>query len=101
VTAADPGSSQSLHLVVSDIVAARDALVAPGIKVSEVFHPSTPGANFQLDGSNSPLSGPSPDRASYRSYATFDDPDGNIWLLQEVTTRLADAWTVQRRRLPL
>jgi len=88
VTPAAPGSAQSLYLVVSDIVAARDQLVARGVNVSEVFHPGTPGAHFQPDGSSTRLSGPSPDHASYRSYATFSDPDGNSWLLQEVTTRL-------------
>ena len=88
VTPAAPGSAQSLYLVVSDIVAARDQIVARGVNVSEVFHPGTPGAHFQPDGSSTRLSGPSPDHASYRSYATFSDPDGNSWLLQEVTTRL-------------
>ncbi len=63
--------------------------MARGVNVSEVFHPGAPGAHFQFDGSSSArLSGPSPDHASYRSYATFSDPDGNSWLLQEVTTRL-------------
>ena len=89
MTAAAPGSAQSLYLVVSDIVAARDQLVARGVDVSEVFHPGEPGANFQPVGSSARLSGPAPDRTSYRSYATFRDPDGNSWLLQEVTTRLA------------
>ncbi|HLK64314.1 MAG TPA: VOC family protein [Bryobacteraceae bacterium] len=88
VTAAAPGSAQSLYLVVTDIAAAREALVARGVKVSQVFHPGTPGAHFQVDGSSNRVSGPSPDHASYRSYATFSDPDGNGWLLQEVTTRL-------------
>jgi catechol 2,3-dioxygenase-like lactoylglutathione lyase family enzyme len=88
VTAAAPGSAQSLYLVVSDIVAARNQLVARGVNVSEVFHPGAPGAHFQPDGSSTRLSGPSPDHTSYRSYATFKDPDGNSWLLQEVTTRL-------------
>jgi len=88
VTPAAPGSAQSLYLVVSDIVAARNQLVARGVAVSEVFHPGAPGAHFQPDGSSTRLSGPSPDHASYRSYATFSDPDGNLWLLQEVTTRL-------------
>src|SRR5262249_39168867 len=81
-------SAQSLYLVVSDILAARDQLAARGANVSEVFHPGTPGAPFQPDGSSSRLSGPAPDRTSYRSYATFSDPDGNRWLLQEVTQRL-------------
>jgi hypothetical protein len=76
-------------LVVSDIAAARDQLVARGASVSEVFHPGAPGAHFQTEGSSDRLSGPAPDHLSYRSYATFSDPDGNLWLLQEVTTRLA------------
>src|SRR5262249_56282447 len=88
VTSAAPGSVQSLYLVVSDIEAARDELVARGVEVSEVFHPGTPGAHFQPDGMSSRISGPAPDHTSYRSYATFSDPDGNGWLLQEVTTRL-------------
>ena len=88
VTPAAPGSAQSLYLIVSDIVAAREQLVAHGVAVSEVFHPGVPGAHFQPDGSSTRLSGPSPDQTSYRSYATFSDPDGNTWLLQEVTTRL-------------
>lgn len=88
VTPAAPGSAQSLYLVVSDIVAAREQIVARGVKVSEVFHPGAPGAHFQPDGSSVRLSGPSPDHTSYRSYATFSDPDGNSWLLQQVTTRL-------------
>ena len=88
VTTAAPGSAQSLYLVVSDIVAARNQLVARGVEVSAVFHPGAPGAHFQPDGTTDRLSGPSPDRTSYRSYATFSDPDGNTWLLQEVTSRL-------------
>ena|SRR5580704_2669919 len=89
ITPAAPGSAQSLYLVVSDIMAARDKLAARGVKVSEVFHPGAPGANFQPEGSGIRLSGPAPDHASYGSYATFSDPDGNSWMLQEVTTRLA------------
>jgi catechol 2,3-dioxygenase-like lactoylglutathione lyase family enzyme len=72
-----PGSQQRLELVVSDIKAARDDLIGRGADVSEVFH---------VDGGRA--AGPDPDRASYGSYATFRDPDGNSWLLQEVTTRL-------------
>jgi len=87
VAPAAPGSAQSLYLVVTDIVAARDQLVARGIAVSDVFHLGAPGAQFE-PGSNDRLPGPSPDHTSYRSYATFSDPDGNRWLLQEVTTRL-------------
>jgi catechol 2,3-dioxygenase-like lactoylglutathione lyase family enzyme len=88
VTQVAPGSAQSLYLVVSDIVAARDELVARGVNASEVFHPGTPGAHFQPEGSSARLSGLSPDHTSYSSYATFSDPDSNSWLLQEVTTRL-------------
>jgi hypothetical protein len=73
--------------VVADIAAARADLVAHGAQVSEVFHPATPGAQFQPDGA-SRAGGPAGDRASYSSFATFDDPDGNTWLLQEVTKRL-------------
>ena len=62
-------------------------LVARGIEVSEVFHPGTPGAQFQIDGSGR-ISGPAPEHATYGSFATFRDPDGNGWLFQEVTTRL-------------
>jgi len=88
VTSAAPGSAQGLYLIVSDIEAARDALVARGAKVSEVFHPTTPGAQFQPDGASGRVGGPAPDHASYRSFATFRDPDGNGWLLQEVRSRL-------------
>jgi catechol 2,3-dioxygenase-like lactoylglutathione lyase family enzyme len=88
MTSAAPGSAQGLYLIVSDIEAAREELVARGVKVSEVFHAGTPGAQFQSDGTSGRVSGPAPDHASYRSFATFSDPDGNGWLLQEVTTRL-------------
>jgi catechol 2,3-dioxygenase-like lactoylglutathione lyase family enzyme len=77
-TSAAPGSAQGLYLIVSDIVAARERLVAADIEVSEVFHL----------GADGPASGPAPERASYGSLASFSDPDGNRWLLQEVTTRL-------------
>jgi catechol 2,3-dioxygenase-like lactoylglutathione lyase family enzyme len=75
-------------LVVPDIEAARDELAAHGAEVSEVFHAGTPGVQFQPDGTNGRVGGPAPDHASYSSFATFSDPDGNGWLLQEVTTRL-------------
>ena len=88
VTSAAPGSAHGLYLVVSDIEAARDELAARGIEVSEVFHPGTPGAQFQQDDTSVRISGPAPDHLSYRSYATFSDQDGNGWILQEVTTRL-------------
>ena len=88
ITSAAPGSAQGLYLIVSDIEAAREQLVARGTRVSEVFHPATPGVQFQPDGTSGRVGGPAPDHASYLSYATFRDPDGNGWLLQEVTARL-------------
>jgi catechol 2,3-dioxygenase-like lactoylglutathione lyase family enzyme len=88
ITSAAPGSAQGLYLVVSDIEAARDELAARGVEISEVFHPETPGAQFQHDSTSGRVSTPAPDHASYSSFATFRDPDGNSWLLQEVTTRL-------------
>jgi len=88
ITSAAPGSAQGLYLVASEIAAARDALAASGAQISEVFHPTAPGAQFQRDGTSGRASGPAPDHASYGSFATFSDPDGNGWLLQEVQTRL-------------
>jgi catechol 2,3-dioxygenase-like lactoylglutathione lyase family enzyme len=85
ITPAAPGSAQNQYLVVSDIEAARTELMARGVTVSEVFHPGTPEAQFQPEGR---IAGPAPDHAAYRSFATFRDPDGNGWLLQEITTRL-------------
>jgi catechol 2,3-dioxygenase-like lactoylglutathione lyase family enzyme len=87
ITAAEPGSAQGLYLVVSDIAAARDELAGRGVKVSEVFHPGAPGAQFQPDGTGR-VDGAAAEGASYSSFATFSDPDGNGWLLQEVTKRL-------------
>ena len=87
MTTATPGSAQGLYLIVSDVEAARNKLVAGGIEVSEVFHTSKPGAQFRPD-SNGRVSGLAPDHGSYFSFATFNDPDGNTWLFQEVTTRL-------------
>jgi catechol 2,3-dioxygenase-like lactoylglutathione lyase family enzyme len=80
VTSAVPGSAAGLFLVVSDIEAARAELVDRGVDVSPVLHRAGPG--------KPPISGPDPERRSYSSYATFSDPDGNGWLLQEVTARL-------------
>ena len=77
-TSAAPGSAQNQFLIVSDIEAARSELVGHGVEVSEIFH-------FGPDG---PVGGVDPERQSYGSLATFSDPDGNSWLLQEVTTRL-------------
>jgi catechol 2,3-dioxygenase-like lactoylglutathione lyase family enzyme len=87
-TSATPGSARGLYLIVSDIEAARNELVAHGAKVSEVFHAGTPGAQFQPDGTSGRVAGPAPNHASYSSFVTFTDPDGNGWLLQEITTRL-------------
>jgi catechol 2,3-dioxygenase-like lactoylglutathione lyase family enzyme len=87
ITTASPGSAKGLYLIVSDIQAARDELAALGVDVSEVFHPAAPGAQFaQEDSGRAP--GPATDHDSYGSFATFRDPDGNEWLLQEVTVRL-------------
>jgi catechol 2,3-dioxygenase-like lactoylglutathione lyase family enzyme len=88
MTSAPPGSAQGNYLIVSDIEGARSELAAHGVDVSEVFHPGTPGAQFQPDGTNGRVNGPAPDHASYSSFATFRDPDDNGWLLQEITTRL-------------
>ena len=86
VTTAAPGSAQGLHLIVSDIAAARDELIRRGIKISELFHDA--GGVFHHAGTEGLVSGPNPQRKSYASYASFSDPDGNGWLLQEVTVRL-------------
>ncbi len=90
VTAAAPGSAQGLYLIVSDIVAARKALLDRGVQVSEVFHNAGVYAGSDetyLFGSVR-VSGPDPEHRSYRSFASFKDPDGNGWLLQEITARL-------------
>jgi catechol 2,3-dioxygenase-like lactoylglutathione lyase family enzyme len=88
ITSAAPGSARGLYLIVSDIEAARKELAARGAEVSEVFHAGTPGAQFQPEGKSVRIAGPAADHATYSSFATFSDPDGNGWLLQEVTTRL-------------
>jgi catechol 2,3-dioxygenase-like lactoylglutathione lyase family enzyme len=88
VTPAAPGSAQNLYLIVSDIEAARDELLAHGVEASEVFHEGAPGARFHQDGTNGRVGGPAPKDASYGSFVSFTDPDGNSWLFQEVTTRL-------------
>jgi catechol 2,3-dioxygenase-like lactoylglutathione lyase family enzyme len=84
LTTAAPGSVQGLFLIVSDIQAAREDLVRRGVRVSEVFH----YAGFNRLDPAARLSGPAPDRSSYGSFVSFSDPDGNGWLVQEVTTRL-------------
>jgi catechol 2,3-dioxygenase-like lactoylglutathione lyase family enzyme len=78
LTSASPGSAQRTYLIVSDIEAARNALIDSGIDVGEIFHLTAQG----------PVAGPDPEHATYRSQALFSDPDGNSWLLQEITTRL-------------
>ena len=78
-TTAAPGSAQGMFLVVSDIAAARRELIARGVDVTEVFH---------FDGDHHPVPGAGPQGQSYKSYASFSDPDGNRWILQEVTARL-------------
>ena len=88
ITSAAPGSAQGIYLVVSDIVAARDEIAARGVEVSEAFHPAAPGAQFRADGTSDRVGGPADEHASYGTFATFRDPDGNGWLLQEITTRL-------------
>jgi catechol 2,3-dioxygenase-like lactoylglutathione lyase family enzyme len=92
VTAAAPGAAQGLYLIVSDIEAARKDLISRGIKVSEAFH----GAGDVYTGPDEPylfgrrrVPGADPARGSYRSFASFQDPDGNGWLLQEITARLS------------
>jgi catechol 2,3-dioxygenase-like lactoylglutathione lyase family enzyme len=88
ITSAPPGSAQDLYLVVSDIEAAHNELAARGAVISEVFHPAAPGAQFKPAGVSGRVNGSAPDHASYSSFATFSDPDGNGWLLQEIRTRL-------------
>ena len=84
ITPAMPGSAQGLLLIVSDIEAAREELVACGVEVSEVYH----YAGFNRIDPAQRLGGPAPDRRSYGSWVSFHDPDGNGWLVQEITTRL-------------
>jgi hypothetical protein len=92
VTGAAPGSAQGLYLIVDDIEAARKNLLRHGVEVSEVFH----GATDVYSGPDEPylfgrirVNGPDPEHRSYRSFASFRDPDGNGWLFQEITTRLS------------
>ncbi|MET4426731.1 MULTISPECIES: VOC family protein [unclassified Mycolicibacterium] len=86
VSAAAPGSVEGLHLVVTDIEAARTDLASRGVAVSEVFHDA--GGVFHHAGTAARVPGPDAQRTSYGSFASFSDPDGNGWILQEVTTRL-------------
>jgi predicted enzyme related to lactoylglutathione lyase len=86
ITAAAPGSVEGLQLAVSDIEAARKELVGHGAEVSEVFHDA--GGVFHHAGTEGRVPGPAPGRADYGSFASFSDPDGNGWILQEIRTRL-------------
>jgi predicted enzyme related to lactoylglutathione lyase len=88
LTPAAPGSSRDVYLVVDDIEAARAHLVAQGVAVSDPFHEVALGGRFQDPGGKLRAEGASPESSSYGSFATFSDPDGNSWLLQEITTRL-------------
>ena len=87
VKTASPGSAQGLYLVVSDIAAAREDLLAHGVAASEVFHCAS-GYACRFPGNEGRTNGPAPQPGSYGSFVSFQDPDGNGWLLQEVTTRL-------------
>jgi catechol 2,3-dioxygenase-like lactoylglutathione lyase family enzyme len=86
VTSQVPGTAQGLHLVVDDIVGAHDELKRLGVDVSDVFHDA--GGVFHHAGTDARVPGPDPQRGSYGSFLSFSDPDGNGWLLQEITTRL-------------
>lgn len=86
VSSAAPGSVEGLHLAVRDIDQAREDLIAGGAEVSETFHDET--GVFHHAGGAGRLDGPAPDHADYGSFATFSDPDGNEWVLQEIKTRL-------------
>ena len=88
LTSAPPGSAQGLYLIVADVEAARTGLVDQGVEVSEVFHEGARGARFHPAGASDRVGGPAADHNSYGSFASFSDPDGNGWLLQEITTRL-------------
>ncbi|MET7740922.1 VOC family protein [Streptomyces sp. NPDC005385] len=86
LTEQEPGSARGLHLIVDDIEAAREELRKGGADPSEVFHDA--GGVFHHAGTDARVPGPAPERGSYGSFLSFSDPDGNGWLLQEITTRL-------------
>lgn len=86
VTEQPPGSARGLHLIVDDIERAHDELERSGAEPSEVFHDA--GGVFHHAGKADRVSGPAPDHGSYGSFLSFSDPDGNGWLLQEITDRL-------------
>lgn len=85
VTESEPGSVQNLHLVVTDIVAAHAELDSRGIEIGDVWHDAD--GLFHRAGSSNRVSGPHAERADYGSFASFSDPDGNGWILQEIVTR--------------
>ena len=85
MSTAAPGSVQSLYLIVADLAAARDQLIAHGTTVGEIFHEGSPGSRFHERGR---VAGAAPGGSSYNSFAKLTDPDGNGWLLQEIKTRL-------------
>jgi len=86
VTSAAPGSTEGLHLIVYDIEEVRSDLIRRGVDVSEIFHDVT--GVFHHAGTEGRVSGPAPEHADYGSFASFSDPDGNGWVLQEIKTRL-------------
>jgi catechol 2,3-dioxygenase-like lactoylglutathione lyase family enzyme len=86
VTTAQPGATQGLYLVVDDIIAAREYVADRGVDVSEVYHDAD--GVFEHAGTDHRVPGPDPNRTSYSSFASFSDPDGNGWVLQEITERL-------------
>ena len=88
LTSAPPGSLRGLYLVVDDIDAARAELAARGAQVSEIFHEARLGARFRPVGDAERVPGPDTGRQTYSSFLSFDDPDGNGWIVQEITTRL-------------
>jgi catechol 2,3-dioxygenase-like lactoylglutathione lyase family enzyme len=88
ITTAEPGTAQGMYLVVSDVGAARTELAARGAEITEVFHPGAPGAQFEPGQTDARIDGVDEHGASYGSFAILHDPDGNSWLLQQITTRL-------------
>ncbi|MET7426726.1 VOC family protein [Dactylosporangium sp. NPDC005555] len=86
VTDAAPGSARGVHMVVDDVIAAQKELATRGVEVSEVFHDA--GGVFHHAGTEARVPGPDPQRRSYASFASFTDPDGNLFVLQEITRRL-------------
>lgn len=86
ITTAEPGSASGLHLIVANLALVRDDMLRRGISISEPFHDS--GGVFHRVGPEGHVKGFNPQRKSYASYASFSDPDGNGWVIQEVTARL-------------